>query len=202
MRVRREIFRIRKDGGQVVTVRLHRGPRVGASLRVEGNERVAMSCAPDAGELVASSDPQDAAHGIRNNGDTHAGDARYMPAATLHGRDGRYVAFGGRVYVWVTSARPRQYHPSQLNSHRSEAHPHGCTPDQVADALYEAQTRLEGVTGLGVDARRVTQSVTCELAARSLGVRKFRKLLGDARAGLEPGELSAEELEAAYGANQ
>lgn len=173
VRARRDLWRIRGADGwsrDVVVVRLSaQAARAAASLEIEdgqlpaeaeGNGRRVMSCAPYSmrGELVASRDPLDPrhedpfdrAHTVKNMADWYMcrDDSRYMPVATR-------ARGSGHLMVWVDSAKPRLYHPSQLSAR-------GVSPDAAADALHEAQGRLAGVAGIGIQDNRVNHALVRE----------------------------------------
>lgn len=175
IRARRDLRRIRGMSGDAVIVRL--SPRAAeASLSLFdadenaplGNTRRVMSCGPRE-ELVPSRDPMDSsqpdpydrAHRIKNYADWHLdrSDARYMPAAS------RLAT--GAVIVWVESAKPRLYHPSQLSAR-------GVSPDAAADALHEMQRRLEGVPGLGASESRRNLAGEREKVIERLGRDRVR----------------------------
>lgn len=85
--------------------------------------------------MVPTADPCDRAHGVRD------ADGYLVPAKRVG------VMVRGRS---IGAARPRLYPECQMRGGG------GVAPDSSFDALYDAQRRLEGVPGIGIQDCRAT----------------------------------------------
>lgn len=116
------------------------GGLLGGELREQGNGRISLTCAPAGVELVATRDPADRAHRVRE-WNAKAG-WMYVSAA-----DGRGLARAGLV------ATARRYPRSSMTLS-------GVAFDSMFDETHERQLRLAGVSGIS------TRSVMADLKYR------------------------------------
>lgn len=116
----------------------------------EANRQVVQNFVATRGDpaLVATRDPADRAHGVRD-------DRGLLVPAALGKHPTR-----ARPNQAVGHAAPRMYHESQVNGA-------GLAVDSQFDWLYEAQQRLEGVPGIGRGSAN-TSAITGESFMRAL----------------------------------
>lgn len=105
---------------------------------------------------VATCDPADRAHGVRD-------DRGFLVPAAIGKRPTR-----AKPNIVVEHATPRVYHRSHVNNA-------GLAIDSQFDALYEAQQRLEGIPGIGRDSCS-TSAMQLSAAVGRMSPRQFAML--------------------------